>query len=388
MSEKIVVVGGCGHVGLPLSLLLSSFSFSTTAYDIDSNLVEQVNSGSMPFLEEGCQQLLDTELNKSKNPFYCTSSPDVIKTASTIIIVVGTPVDDNNRPNNDLIINLIKELTPFFNFGQHLILRSTIYPGTSEKVYNYLSNLELGISLSYCPERIAEGEALRELTSIPQIIGSFTEIDYQKSLSIFNHFGVKTIKCRPEEAEYAKLFSNVWRYVTFAASNQFMSITAEHGLDYQLIRKIISLDYPRARHLPISGFASGPCLLKDSIQLADSTKFSSLIDAAIEINSDHPKVIMDEITKKYDLRPLVVGLLGMSFKPNSDDGRSSLSYELKRLLESKVKSLLTTDPFIISDPELVPLEYVLTKSDLLIIATPHDIYQELNTDIKIFHVWK
>jgi UDP-N-acetyl-D-mannosaminuronic acid dehydrogenase len=180
----------------------------------------------------------------------------------------------------------------------------------------------------------------------------------------------------------------VWRYIKFATANQLFMIANDYGLDYERIRSALVYGYPRAADLPRAGLAAGPCLFKDTMQLAafNNNNFP-LGQASVMINEGLPLYLVARIERRFDLVGMTVGLLGMSFKAESDDVRSSLSYKLKQILRFKGARVLTHDPCVTVDPDLVPLEQVLAESDLLIVATPHAEYRELTTDTPVIDVW-
>jgi UDP-N-acetyl-D-mannosaminuronic acid dehydrogenase len=199
----------------------------------------------------------------------------------------------------------------------------------------------------------------------------------------------KIVHLEPEEAELAKLFTNVWRYIKFASANQLFMMANDFGLDYERIRAALAYNYPRAADLPRAGFAAGPCLFKDTMQLAafNNNNFH-LGHASMMVNEGLPLYVVARIEQRYpDLRSMTVGILGMAFKAESDDIRSSLSYKLKRILRFKAHEVLTHDPYVTADPELVALDDVLARADLLVIGTPHEAYRAIETETPVVDVW-
>jgi len=192
----------------------------------------------------------------------------------------------------------------------------------------------------------------------------------------------------PEEAELAKLFTNVWRYIKFATANQLYMMANDRGLDFERIRQGLALDYPRAADMPGAGFAAGPCLFKDTMQLAayNNNNFA-LGHTAMAINEGLPLYLVARLEQRFDLSSMTVGILGMAFKGGSDDVRSSLSYKLKRLLAFKADRVLCADPYVTIDPDLTPLAEVLAQADLLIIAAPHPEYAALDTGKPVADIW-
>jgi UDP-N-acetyl-D-mannosaminuronic acid dehydrogenase len=196
------------------------------------------------------------------------------------------------------------------------------------------------------------------------------------------------VRVSPEEAELAKLFTNTWRYIRFATANQLFMMANDFHLDYERIRRALALDYPRAADLPAAGFAAGPCLFKDTMQLAAFNNNNFVLgNAAMLVNEGLPLYVVSKLEAQYPLRETTVGILGMAFKAGSDDVRSSLSYKLKRILRFKAKRVICHDPYVTVDEDLHPLEEVLAESDLLIIGAPHDAYRNLKTKVPVVDIW-
>jgi len=235
--------------------------------------------------------------------------------------------------------------------------------------------------VSFCPERVAEGHALEEVTTLPQIVSGSTPRAAQRAAALFRHLTAEIVELDPDEAELAKLFTNTWRYVKFALANQLYMIANDSGLDYERIRRAVTYHYPRAADLPGAGLAAGPCLLKDTMQIAAfaENRFT-LGHTAVMVNEGLPLYVIGQLEKRFELADMTVGILGMAFKPESDDIRSSLSYRLKRVLIAKAARVLCTDPFVTVDPYLVSLEAVLADADLIVIAAPHQEYKALAFD--------
>lgn len=383
---KVVVVGGGGHVGLPLALVLAESGYLAVALDTSKNVVDKVNSGEMPFVENGAQNLLTRMLNNKS--FYASTDHNEISAAEIIVVVIGTPVDEHLNPDPNSVVHAVSACIPYMNSEQLVILRSTVFPGVTERVRLLLEQNNLSPDVTFCPERILEGHALKELHELPQIIGANDEKAANRAAAIFNALGVKTIQVTPEEAELAKLFTNVWRYIKFAAANQFWLMSNEAGLDFSRIREAVIFDYPRASDLPNAGFSAGPCLFKDTMQLAAfSNNTFGLGHSAMMVNEGLPLYVVKKIEEKYDLKSLNVGILGAAFKGESDDIRSSLSYKLKKILEFKSKSVVMTDPYVTVDSGLISLKQTLAESDVLIIGAPHSVYKDLVTTKPIIDIW-
>jgi len=373
-SLKISVLGGGGRIGLPLSLAFAGRGLRVHIYDINEEVIDKINSGVMPFYEEGTEDLLKATLGKN---LTANTSPDELIKADYIIIIIGTPVDEHLSPSVGDILNVITDIRDYIVDGQCIIMRSTVYPGTTEKVHNLLQEINSNVSITYCPERVAEGVVLKELETHPQIISAFNEEGFTKAEKLFKYLTNKIIRVEPIEAELSKLFTNVWRYIRFATTNQFYMIAEEHGADYHKILKAISDNYDRMNGFPGPGFAAGPCLLKDTMQLAAFAGNSFYLGhAAMIINEGLPNFMVRQLKKQFNLKDKSVGILGMAFKSENDDTRESLSYKLRKLLLVETKKVLCNDIFI-GDEVYDKLEILLDKSDILILAVPHKKYKNL-----------
>ena len=383
----ICIVGGAGHIGLPLSIVFAFKGQRVLIYDVDRKSLDMIGQGKMPFMEQGGESFLKEIL--AKGALALTSNPAEIAGVPTIIITIGTPVDEFLNPDLKVIKNCVDELLPFLSDEQLIVLRSTVCPGTTEWLSKYLVSKGKHLNVSFCPERVVQGHAIEELQTFPQIVSGVTPEAEEAATKVLRLIAPSFARLTPIEAEFAKLFSNASRYVQFALSNQFYMIAVSAGVDYYRIFEGAKKDYTRMRDLAGAGFTAGPCLFKDIMQLvAFSNNQFSLGQAAMLINEGLPLFIVDRILKRHDLERLSVGLLGMAFKANSDDPRSSLSYKLKKILAFRAKSVLTTDPYVNSDPDILPLGEVIALSDILILCVPHSVYRELKLEGKIvIDIW-
>jgi len=384
--RDVVVIGGCGHVGLPLAIAFADRGARVGIYDVSAEAVDAVNAGRMPFSEPGAPAVLERVLADGR--LEASADPAIVATAEHVIVVIGTPVDEHLNPDAAAIPNALAGCAPYLCDGQILILRSTVYPGVTALVEKMIVGLGVQLDVAFCPERIAEGKAMTELYELPQIVSSRTTDGLERASKLFTLLTDHLVAMSPEEAELAKLFTNVWRYIKFATANQLYMMANSRGLDFERIRQGLAADYPRAADMPGAGFAAGPCLFKDTMQLAayNNNNFA-LGHTAMTINEGLPLYLVDRLQQRFSLATMTVGVLGMAFKGGSDDTRSSLSYKLKRILAFKAGAVLCTDPYVSTDPDLLPLDEVLARADLLVIATPHPEYRDLMTDKPVADIW-
>jgi UDP-N-acetyl-D-mannosaminuronic acid dehydrogenase len=383
---EIVIIGGCGHVGLPLGIAFASRGRKVCVYDLNDEAVATVNSGTMPFAEKGASEVLAEVV--AAGLLVASSDPTVIGDAQNVIVVIGTPVDEHLNPSPQAVPLAIEAVLDHLVDGQLLVLRSTLYPGVTAMVEKVIARAGRTIDVAFCPERIAEGYAMTELFQLPQIVSGRTEAAAGRAEDLFRVLTDKIVRTTPEEAELAKLFTNAWRYIKFATANQFYIIANDFGLDFETIRKALSFEYPRAKDMPSAGFAAGPCLFKDTMQLAAFNNNNFLLGhAGMMVNEGLPLYLVARIEQRFDLSKMTVGILGMAFKAESDDIRSSLSYKLKRILEFRAEKVLCSDPYVTTDPKLVPDEQVLAEADLIVVGAPHRCYAELDPQVPVVDIW-
>ncbi|MDA2928793.1 nucleotide sugar dehydrogenase [Acidobacteria bacterium AH-259-O06] len=385
--QDICVVGGAGHVGLPLAIVFASQGLQVLVYDLNGPALEIIRQGIVPFMEEGAQPLLKQALGNGL--LSLSSDPTDIAGTPTVIITIGTPVDEFLNPMLKVVKECVDNLLAHLSGARLIILRSTVYPGTTDWLDKYLKANGKNVKVAFCPERVVQGHAIAELQQFPQIVSGTTAEAECEAARLFDMIAPEVVRLSPMEAEFGKLFSNAYRYIQFAVANQFYMITNSAGVDYARVLEGIKRNYSRARDIPSAGFAAGPCLFKDTMQLAAfSNNQFTLGHAAMLVNEGLVLYLIDEISNKYKLHQCTVGLLGTAFKANSDDTRSSLSIKLKKALKFRAKEVLTTDPYVTTDPDLLTLEEVLAKSDLLILCVPHTSYRNLDTKGKpIVDIW-
>ena len=386
-SYDICIVGGLGHVGLPLGISFAQAGKKVVLYDTNQDVINLVSKGKMPFLETGAEKLLQETINKT---LFISPLKSVISESHFVILTIGTPIDEHLNPQFTLFKKFFEEIISLLNDRQHVIIRSTVYPGTTEKVQELLRQNGKKTRVSFCPERIAEGKAMEELKNLPQIVASFDDDSLHQASELFLTLTGQIIPLKPIEAELAKLYTNVWRYLQFAVSNQFYQIATQNNLDFYKIYDAVTNNYPRTKGFAKAGFAAGPCLFKDTMQLAAFANNSFFLGhAAMLINEGLPNFIVQKLKEKNDLKTKIVGILGMAFKGDSDDGRESLSYKLKKVLVIEAGQVLCSDP-LVKDDRLVPADMLIEKSDIIILGAPHTEYKKLKFDFAsktIVDIW-
>ena len=386
-NADITVVGGAGHVGIPLVLALAESGLRVNVNDLNQATLDTLAAGNLPFIETGAEPVLKRALANKRLVF--SNGPDRISTGGPVIITIGTPIDEFLNPVRRVVQDCMEPLLPRLADGQLVILRSTVFPGTTDWLASWLDSKGRSLRIAFCPERVVQGNGLNELQAMPQIVSGTSPEAEREAAALFERIAPEVVTLSPLEAEFAKLFANAYRYIEFAATNEFYLIAKAAGIDYHRVLQGMKHNYPRLKSMPRPGFAAGPCLVKDTMQLsAFASNQFGLGHAALLINEGLVLRVIEDIKRRFDLSTMTVGLLGMAFKAESDDVRASLSYKFKKVLASQAKAVMTTDPFVTTDPELMPLDTVVAKSDLLILCAPHAAYKTVDFHGKpVFDVW-
>ena len=395
--EANICVVGLGRVGLPLASIFADRGLKVMGVDVDKKRVESITNQKSPFHDPALQEILE-KVTKSGNLRAFDSFKAIKDNVDVIIITVGTPNTLENNIDYSQLYSSLDEISTINLRNKFVIFRSTMPPTTTTEILiPYLENktqLKCGndFLIAVCPERILEGHALKEINELPEVIGGFDEFSNRLATELF-------LLINPEKemlytsmsgAELVKLFTNIYRYISFALSNEFAIWAERFGLDAKELIKIANYKYPRA-NIPVPGFVGGPCLSKDGTFLDNNTTFSSIVSAAWKLNEAIPQHIVNNIRKiSGNLFNKKIAILGLSFKANSDDLRNSPSVKLVKILESVGAIVKVHDPFV---KDTLLLSDALQSCEVVIVATNHSKFKGMTEEINnsgckiIYDVW-
>ena len=374
-------------MGVPLSLVLAARGFRTLIVDVNEEALATLRSGRLPFLEEDGENLLRRALDSDRLGFATT--PEGVAGVPVVIVTIGTPIDEFHNPDSSILTRCLEGLVPYLADDQTLVLRSTVAPGTTRMVERYLRRRGCRTRLAFCPERVVQGKGVKEIQELPQLVSGTTPQAVAAAAALFSRIGVEIVEMTPEEAEFAKLICNAYRYMQFAATNQLYMVVESAGLDYNQLLTKLKQGYPRMSGLPGPGFAAGPCLMKDTMQLFAFQQHNFILgQVAMTINEGLPNYLVGRIAAGRELDKTRVGILGMAFKADSDDIRDSLSYKLAKLLRYHGAKVLCSDEYV-EDPSFVSKEDLVAGSDLIIIGVPHSAYRalDLSPSVELIDLW-
>jgi UDP-N-acetyl-D-mannosaminuronic acid dehydrogenase len=383
-------------VGLPLGVVLANSGLACFGVDIDSERVSQVNRGESPFKENRLDEWLKRARERGK--FHATvETKESLSQSDIILVTVGTPTTSQRCVDYSQLYGALEKISEVDLHGKAIGIRCTLVPGTVNKVIvPYLeekSKLRAGedFALAMCPERILEGRAIDELLSLPEIVGGTDEVSNAIFAALFRKINPKKdiLFTTPTGAELAKLFTNIYRYLSFALANEFAIWAENYGEDAHEIIKVANYGYPRC-NIPKPGFAGGPCLGKDCL-LLDNTSFISIVSTAWKLNEMVPQHVVESIRKKMGLLyGKRIAVLGLAFKAGSDDTRLSPCVKLVEILKGFGAIVRVHDPHI---SNTLRLNEALENPDVVVVAVNHAEFHDLATEIDesgcklIFDVW-
>ena len=384
-KKHISIIGGAGHIGLPLGLAFTNKGFYVHLIDKNIHNMSLIKGNKMPFLEFGSKKILSSTLKREK--FFFEYNLTNLKKSKFIFICIGTPIDSKLKPNLKEFTKLIDQLKKYVQKKQIIIIRSSVFPGTILNIKKKLKNINKNIF--YCPERIVQSKSLIELPKLPQIIACENDNNFEIVKDLFKKITSKIIKTSVLEAELIKLYSNANRYINFAIANQLYTICQSHNLNFDRIRKIMQDGYARNLNLAKAGFTSGPCLLKDTMQLKSFCNNNfQLGSAAMQINENIPNLIINKIKDIKNYKKKKIGVLGLAFKGETDDIRDSLSIKLLNKLKKLKFKTYQSDEYYLNKNNITK-EKLISSSDVIIIGAPHKNYKKINypKNKKIINIW-
>jgi UDP-N-acetyl-D-mannosaminuronic acid dehydrogenase len=341
--KKICIIG-LGHVGLPLAVYIANKNFPIVGYDKDQKKIKTLKN-KIFFYEKNIEELKNKSIKNGN--LKITSNISHAK-GQVYIICIGTELRKNKISNINLK-NCLYQLSKSLNIGDLVIIRGTMYLGQTndfvKKIIEKKTNLIVGrdFYLSYCPERLVEGNAMEELEKLPQIISGVTDECKKKTINFWSMFCNNIIDSNsPEESEIIKLASNCYRDLIFAFSNDLTRIASAYNLEINDIITKANFGYERNNFKKPSPGVGGSCLTKDPILFSILNKKNKYTLGKISrfINNNSIKEIANKIVKikkKYSLKEFKVLIFGVTYKgyPETSDIRSSTAIDLANLLKKK-----------------------------------------------------
>ena len=409
---------GAGYVGLTTGICLASGNHKISIFDTNDRKITQINDKRLPFFENGLQEILEDVIT-SNSLVTVQNLNQLVEQTDGCFICVGTPTKNNSIDLTQIIaaINSLADSIKDINKKKYeIIIRSTIIPNTAKNTILPILNEKLSESkfgLSVVPEFLREGNALNDFMNPDKIvIGSLDENSRIFVKNIFQNYKEKCefIETNLESAELIKYTNNAFFSMLISFSNEIANISEKiPGVDpYNILKALISdkritskinkekiIPSLESYLIPGCGFG-GSCFPKDVQALLDYSNKNSvdtpLLKAILDINAERPnKMVLLAESILSTLKNKKVSILGLTFKPDTDDLRSSPALDAINILLKKDANVFAFDPILKSKPDMIKLpsgcnlcynlEDALKNSDIAMIFTKWEEFKFLNSEL-------
>jgi len=372
MTYDVCVIG-LGRVGLPLALSFADAGFSVLGVDNDPDVLAALRERRMPFKEPGTDELL------ARADLALSHRAADGAQARSIVLTLGTPSFSHIEIDMGDIRSVLDDLLPLLQEDQLVVLRSTVAPGTTAFVAGYLEKhrgFTVGedVFVAHVPERIAADRFLAEIGTLPCIVGGVGEASGERAAELFAPLGAPIVQTTPVQAELAKIWTNIFRYATFALPNLLMMDCERYDANVFEVIELINRDYPRGG-IGRPGLTAGTCLRKDFTFSEERSNAPGMLLAVSRVHESVPLFLVDGVKRRLgngDLRERKIAVLGLAFKADTDDERDSLSHKLIRLLERELADVAVHDPVVATPTS--GFEEAIGDADVVIVATNHSAF--------------
>ena len=350
---KSVSVIGLGYIGLPTATLIANNGFKVYGMDPVDKVVNIINQGKIHIVEPGLEDYVKKAV--ANGNLIADTKPHK---ADVFILAVPTPFKGDKEPDLSYVESAAREIAPFLQDGNLVILESTSPVGTTEKVREWIIDERPELSgkemyFAHCPERVLPGKIVQELSANDRIIGGVDEASTKKTVEFYSHF-VKgaLLETDAKTAELSKLTENSFRDVNIAFANELSIVCEKLGINvWELIR--LANRHPRVNILQPGPGVGGHCIAVDPWFIVDSAPAEArLIRTARQVNDNKPHYVMSKVYEaiKGIVSPKIA-CLGLAFKPDIDDLRESPSLQITYDLAVSTKAqILAVEPNIKSMP--------------------------------------
>ncbi|HML06948.1 MAG TPA: UDP-N-acetyl-D-mannosamine dehydrogenase [Xanthobacteraceae bacterium] len=394
---QTVSVIGLGYVGLPTAATFAARGLDVIGVDVNRDAVERINSGRAHIVEPDLDMVLGAAVKSGK--LRAVTAPEA---ADAFIIAVPTPIAADHKADLAAVEVALKSIAPVLTRGNLIVIESTSPVGTTERAAELLRKLRPDLTLptanpehsdillAYCPERILPGQTLRELIDNARIIGGLDRRSAARAKELYSCFATGPIKTTTARvAELSKLVENAYRDVNVAFANELSLVCDALGIDVWSVIRMANL-HPRVNILSPGPGVGGHCIPVDPWFIHQALpEQTPLIKTAREVNDGKPHFVADRIVKLAKrFRQPVIGLLGLSYKPNVDDLRDSPALEIAcKVASRRVGTVLAVEPHLRELPpplanfpgvQLTDLPTAVRRADIVGILVAHNKFRSLD----------
>lgn len=394
---KITMIG-IGYVGLATGCCLANFGNDVICLDNDTEKISMLNKGILPIYEPGLKEMLDSNVKAGRLSFTCETGK-AIQGSDIIMIAVGTPEGEDNRPDMRYVWKVAEDIGKYMNGYKVIVDKSTVPIGTADKVKEIISKnqkIKYDFAVVSNPEFLREGSAVKDF-SVPDriVIGVEDKRAEEMMMKIYGavaRTGKPIIVTSVRSAEMIKYASNAMLAVRISFMNQLSPLCEKMGADIKEVAKGMGYDTRIGPRFLQAGIGyGGSCFPKDVHAITSTLKENgcdaSLLDAVSSINERQKSSLLPKIKSLMrDLHGKKIAVWGLAFKPKTDDMREAPSVVIIRQLQSEGAHVIAYDPVARKNAEhiLVDVDYAKSPYDAvkgvhcLVIATEWDEFRELD----------
>ncbi|MBU0579016.1 UDP-glucose/GDP-mannose dehydrogenase family protein [Patescibacteria group bacterium] len=347
---KIACIG-TGFVGVVTSAIFASHGHEVVGLDIDENKVKSLSNGEVPFFEPGLSELLKKTLADGHLTFT-NSYKKAISNAEIIFIMVGTPSAADGQADLKYVFAAAESMAPYLKKEAVVVVKSTVPPGTSKEVAKIIKQkTKTSFTTASVPEFLREGSAVEDtLHPSRVVIGTTDKKTGEKLTQLHRPLSDKIIIMKPESAQMAKYASNTYLATRITFINQIADLCEKNGADVEEVVAGIGEDPRIGTHYWYPGFGyGGSCFPKDVSELAAYSRAvgesNNLMNKVHELNLARTPYLMEKMGQKIGgWKDKQVAVLGLSFKPNTDDTREAPSTAIIKYLQQQKANIFGFDP--------------------------------------------
>lgn len=364
---------GTGFVGVVTAAVFAKLGNDVVGLDIDEKKIASLKSGKVPFFEPGLEELL-VETQATGQLSFTTSYEEAIMGAEIVMIMVGTPSATDGQADLKYVFTACESLAPYLSEGAIVIVKSTVPPGTNNKVREVINGkTQVNFDIASLPEFLKEGTAVEDtLHPDRAVIGATNKKTIAKLSELHKPLTTNIVVMKPESAQMAKYAANVYLAERITFANQMADLCELNGADVQEVIKGIGADRRIGSHYWYPGLGyGGSCFPKDVKEIAAYAKSVGETESIFIAIDDRNEKRIGRLMEKYDktvggFKDKKVAVLGLSFKPNTNDTRVAPSLKVITWLIEHGAHVVATDPKAIEEvkPQLpASVEYVATYQE-------------------------
>ena len=348
-----IMVVGTGYVGLVTGVSLSEIGHHVTCVDLNEEKIEKMKNGISPIYEPGLSELMTKNINE-KRLFFTTNLQDGCQDTQVIYIAVGTPENENGSANLSYVEQVARDIAKFISIDTIVVTKSTVPVGTNHKIKQIINeNLknDVRVEIVSNPEFLKEGSAIHDSFYGDRIVIGFEQKEAANIIEEINKpFGVPVFKTDIRSAEMIKYASNAFLATKISFVNEISNICERVGANIEEVANGMGLDQRIGNQFLKAGIGyGGSCFPKDTkalIQIAGNVNYEfELLKGVVNVNQNQQGLLLKKLNDRFDsIEGKRVAILGLAFKPNTDDMREAPSIIVtEELLKQGVK-VIAYDP--------------------------------------------